>query len=416
MTATLTKTVRLHRVQAEFRRSPALFRGFVGGRGAGKTWVGAYDAIRRGKRGRSYLVASPTGVLMGDTTYPTFKVLAEELSVWDPAGVRLTPYPTVSLTTGATYRFRSAEDPDRMRGPNLSGVWLDEASLMEEDAYRVAIGALREAGEQGWLSATFTPKGIYHWTHDVFAKGNPDTALFRSHTRDNPFNPPGFADTLGRQYSPMWARQELGAEFLEIEGAEWPGEWFGEELWFKDWPHDSIVLRVVALDPSKGKRKEEGAGGGDDSAFALLARDRSGTLWVEGDLDNLRPTTRIVTDGIALAARFERETGGRLDGFGCETDQFQELLADLFVRESRAAGIMVPLYKMTTGGTPKEVRIRRLTPYLSQKQFRFRDTPGTRRLVRQLQEFPVGEHDDGPDALEYALRLAVHLWNGKRKR
>lgn len=410
MTPTLRKTVRLHRVQAEFRRSPALFRGFVGGRGAGKTWVGAYDAIRRGKRGRSYLVASPTGVLMGDTTFPTFKALAQELGVWDPGGVRLNPYPTVTLSTGATYRFRTAENPDRMRGPNLSGCWLDEASLMVEDAYRVAIGALREQGEQGWLSATFTPKGVYHWTYDVFAKGRPDTALYRSHTRDNPFNPPGFAETLARQYSPLYARQELGAEFLEIEGAEWPGEWFGESLWFKDWPPDSIVLRVIALDPSKGRGED-----GDDSAFVLLGRDRAGTLWVEGDLSNTRPTTRIVTDGLRLATRFERETGGRLDGFGCEADQFQELLADVFVKESKAAGIALPVYKLTTGGTPKEVRIRRLTPYLSQGLFRFRDTPGTRRLVRQLQEFPVGEHEDGPDALEYAIRLAVHLWNGRPK-
>jgi hypothetical protein len=33
-------------------------------------------------------------------------------------------------------------------------------------------------------------------------------------------------------------------------------------------------------------------------------------------------------------------------------------------------------------------------------------------LVQQLQEFPVAEHDDGPDALEMAVRLAEELFSG----
>jgi hypothetical protein len=30
-------------------------------------------------------------------------------------------------------------------------------------------------------------------------------------------------------------------------------------------------------------------------------------------------------------------------------------------------------------------------------------------LLNQLKDFPVGDHDDGPDALEMALRLAGEL-------
>jgi hypothetical protein len=36
-------------------------------------------------------------------------------------------------------------------------------------------------------------------------------------------------------------------------------------------------------------------------------------------------------------------------------------------------------------------------------------SPGTRLLVEQLKEFPAGEHDDGPDALEMAIRLAAEM-------
>ena len=58
----------------------------------------------------------------------------------------------------------------------------------------------------------------------------------------------------------------------------------------------------------------------------------------------------------------------------------------------------------------KLVRIRRLGPYLSSQRMRFKnDSPGTRLLVEQLKEFPVGDHDDGPDALEMAVRLAAKM-------
>jgi hypothetical protein len=37
------------------------------------------------------------------------------------------------------------------------------------------------------------------------------------------------------------------------------------------------------------------------------------------------------------------------------------------------------------------------------------DSPSTRLLFHQLREFPVADHDDGPDALEMAIRLADDL-------
>ncbi len=58
----------------------------------------------------------------------------------------------------------------------------------------------------------------------------------------------------------------------------------------------------------------------------------------------------------------------------------------------------------------KLVRIRRLGQYLSARRIRMKsDCPSTRLLVHQLQEFPIGDHDDGPDALEMAIRLAADM-------
>ncbi len=55
----------------------------------------------------------------------------------------------------------------------------------------------------------------------------------------------------------------------------------------------------------------------------------------------------------------------------------------------------------------KRVRIRRLGPLLAARRVKMKsDCPSTRLLVDQLRQFPISEHDDGPDALEMALRLA----------
>jgi predicted phage terminase large subunit-like protein len=58
----------------------------------------------------------------------------------------------------------------------------------------------------------------------------------------------------------------------------------------------------------------------------------------------------------------------------------------------------------------KLVRIRTLTPWLAKGLLRFKgDSLGARLLVVQLRDFPLADHDDGPDALEMAVRLVCHF-------
>src|SRR5262249_47732262 len=99
------------------------------------------------------------------------------------------------------------------------------------------------------------------------------------------------------------------------------------------------------------------------------------------------------------------------DAFSVETNQFQELLAAEFWRLARKRRVHLPIYGINNQ-TNKEVRIRRLVTYLVPRLFRFKNpSPGTMRLVQQLMDFPVGDHDDGPDALEMALRTMIERWN-----
>lgn len=221
-----TKTVRLHPAQMAFIKSQATYRGYVGGIASGKSWVGGYDLCRRAKPGRLYMVIAPTYTMLSDSSFRSFEGVARDLGLVEPGDVKRSAPPSIRLQTGAEVIFRSADEPDRLRGPNLSGIWLDEASLMSEEVFKLGIGRLREAGEQGWLTATFTPKGRRHWTYSTFATGRPDTAIVKSKTKDNPFNPSGFTEKLFEFYGQgQFGRQELGGEFVEGNG-RFNADWF----------------------------------------------------------------------------------------------------------------------------------------------------------------------------------------------
>jgi predicted phage terminase large subunit-like protein len=196
-------------------------------------------------------------------------------------------------------------------------------------------------------------------------------------------------------------REKQGSP-LSPDACEWPAEYFDERLWFDEWPRD-LRLKVVALDPSKGRDARRG----DYSAFVQLGIDFDGLLYVEADLAR-RPTPEMVAAGVELCRLF------RPDAFGVESNQFQELLADEFAAEFRRQGI-VDVHPWTVDNrVSKAVRIRRLGPYLSARRLRFKsNSPGTQMLVEQLQEFPAADHDDGPDALEMAIRLAGELCAGQ---
>jgi predicted phage terminase large subunit-like protein len=212
-------------------------------------------------------------------------------------------------------------------------------------------------------------------------------------------------------YGLMCLRSAIGAAAFANEkqgdpfdpaACEFLPEYFsGPGFWFEQWP-EKLVLKTLALDPSKGKDADVG----DYSALVKLGIDRSMIMYVEADLQRI-PTPQIVANSVEAARQF------RPDGFGVEVNQFQELLAAELDRVSRKQRVFLPTHTIPNH-INKQVRIRRLGMYLSQRKFRFKSrSPGTTLLVQQLRDFPVGDHDDGPDALEMALRLAIEMWNGR---
>ncbi len=192
-------------------------------------------------------------------------------------------------------------------------------------------------------------------------------------------------------------REKQGSP-LTPEMCEWPEAYFDEHIWFDQWP-TQLQVKIVALDPSKGHDARRG----DYSAFVQLGVDSRGLIHVEADLAR-RPTPEMVATGVEICRRF------RPQAFGVEINQFQELLCGEFEAEFLSQGIVDVQPWSVDNRVNKQVRIRRLGPYLSSRRLRFKaGSPATRLLVEQLRDFPAGDHDDGPDALEMAIRLAGEL-------
>lgn len=185
---------------------------------------------------------------------------------------------------------------------------------------------------------------------------------------------------------------------VEAGGTEWPNEYFGKWLWVPrgEWPtREELSPVIMAIDPSRGR--DDAAS--DFAAIVWVGQHRkSKLLYCDADLA-VRPPTATLDRALDL---FEQL---RPDFVAVEVNQFQILFAQELERRALAGfDIRLPLVYVSNY-IPKILRIRRLGPWLAAKDVRFADSPGAKLVVEQLKAFPAGAHDDGPDALEMAVRI-----------
>ena len=183
--------------------------------------------------------------------------------------------------------------------------------------------------------------------------------------------------------------------------AEWAPELLGDWIWVQPekWPRE-FDLRVVCVDASKGKSDKQG----DYCAIVFMGVGRDKLLYVDAILDRI-PLDQIVRKIVLFCDE------KRPDYVGIEAEQFQELLVHEFRRQcGDSYSQRWPVYQMMTRGIAKIARIRRLSQYVVNRELRFKaDSPGCRLLVDQLMDFPLADHDDGPDALEMCTRLPLEV-------
>jgi predicted phage terminase large subunit-like protein len=181
-----------------------------------------------------------------------------------------------------------------------------------------------------------------------------------------------------------------------------------EGLFREEWVHyyhpDSLKDRdlVVAgfFDPSL----ETGAGA-DFKAVVTVGWDRREMVFYVMDAFIQKSTLEQT-----LRAIFNRHQQYGYRVLGVEDNLFQRLLLKEFERLGQERGQLLPV-KGVTHRVAKETRVASLSPLLERGKIRFiRGHSDQEQLIEQLLYFPSRTmHDDGPDALEGAVRLAQEL-------
>jgi predicted phage terminase large subunit-like protein len=259
----------------------------LAGRGWGKTRAGAEWVRHRIKKGdkivhcvaptkgdvRRVMVEGDSGLLnvcwKGDKTYRGKHI---GFPVWSPTNNTLT------WENGSKAVFFSAEDPERLRGPQAYSAWTDELCAWRnaQETWDMMMFGLR-LGRKPQVFITTTPKTTKLLRNII---SDPKTHISKGSTFDNAANlADTFLDAVKKTYEgTRLGRQELYAEILdEASGALW-----NRELLFKcEVDRDEVppLSRiVVSVDPAVTNKTDS-----DMTGIVVAGIDQDGTAYVLED-------------------------------------------------------------------------------------------------------------------------------------
>ena len=195
---------------------------------------------------------------------------------------------------------------------------------------------------------------------------------------------------------------ELQNDPIDPDNATFNEEWFEfYEPELVDFSKPGFIL-IGANDPSLGKNKKS-----DTSAIITVALDlKSGYLYVaDASIEKRKPDV-IITDIFEINRRFKRDLKKGFYKFGVETVQFQYYFKEVLAQKSMEAGEYLPIEEIQSSAN-KMLRIESLQPLIKNHYLKFNRAHKT--LLKQLTEFPMGRNDDGPDALQMAVALAMSV-------
>ena len=295
----------------------------LGGRGAGKTFLGAHFVIGL-VFGRSPFSLARHGsiALVGETLADVREVMIE-----GPSGIRALALrrevPRFEASrrrlvwddTGAVAQIFSSEDPDSLRGPQFDAAWCDELAKWsnQQTCFDMLQFGLRLGGRPQQLYTT-TPR-----PQRLLKQMLADPAVFvtRMATAENAANlAPGFLRAVETRYGgTQLGRQELGGELIEVrEDALWTRADIEAATAAKA---GELRRIVVAVDPPASSGKASDACG---IVAAGIDADGRGVVLADATLRRASPRDWAAR-AVALYRRLEA------DCIVAETNQGGEMVA-----------------------------------------------------------------------------------------
>jgi predicted phage terminase large subunit-like protein len=369
---TATVNVECTDAQYGFLTDAAKIKAFVGGIGSGKTFAGVLQLLQQ-PAGSIGAVVAPTYPMLRDATIIAFKQICAPLILsWKES-----PSISATLRNGTTVLFRSGDEPDRLRGPNLNWFWMDEGAYCDESVFDVMLGRIRVDPRNAWVTSSPNRK---NWLYRAFGPGNPyGYSLHTASTRDNYHLPKDYVDSLVTRYSSSFAEQEIEGRFVDFEGARVKREW----LRYSGNP--SCVRYAMGVDLAVSLKTEA-----DYTAIVVCGEDAAGNVHVV-DVYRDKLTFNDILEAIKrYAAKWSVES------IAIEKVQAQAYVAQELIRTT-----MLPIDPVTPNGD----KLARFMPVEAKIEHGFVCLANglASYFEDELLSFPNTDHDDTVDALVYAI-------------
>jgi phage terminase large subunit-like protein len=264
----------------------------LAGRGFGKTRTGA-ELIRArvaASTARRLALVAPTAADARNVMVEGESGILAVSPPWDrpryePSKRRLT------WPNGAIATLYSADEPERLRGPQHDATWCDElGSWRHPEAWDMLMFGLR-LGTDPRVVVTTTPRP----TKLIRALiADPKAVVTRGTTYENRANlAPAFLDQIIRKYEgTRLGRQELDAELLDdVAGALWTR---GIIEAARSSTAPSLVRVVVAIDPAATSTEDA-----DETGIIVAGKDAQGQGWMLADSSGRYQPTEWAKTAIA---------------------------------------------------------------------------------------------------------------------
>jgi len=209
-----------HRAQVEIARAAARYKVVSAGRRFGKGILGISAAFRRASYGQKCRWVAPS---YASDSYQSGWRMASELAAQIP-GLETHLQKRAfdfARTGGGWLQFRTAEEPDSLRGEGIDFVVFDEAAHVDglDEMWEQCVRpSLMDSRGDAWFIST--PYG-FNYFNALFQRGfhESDWANFQFPTSANPHIDPAEIEALRRSLPALVARQEIDAEFVQLAGA-----------------------------------------------------------------------------------------------------------------------------------------------------------------------------------------------------
>ena len=228
------------------------------GLGAGKTRtaaevLGSWAVTQPGTR---WLVSAPT---YGDLTGVCFEGESGLINVIPPSLIETYNRSEIEIKflNGSTIKGITAEKPERFRGPQFHGGWLDELAAWQraDEAFDLLMFGMR-LGDHPRIIATTTPKPNTI-IRNLLAREGKDVLVTRASTYANLDNlAPTFRDQILRYEGTTIGRQEIHAEVINPEEMG-----VIKRSWVKLWPtgRDIPELEFIVMSLDTAFTEETGS-------------------------------------------------------------------------------------------------------------------------------------------------------------